>query len=91
MTYIAEDMEQLYLNYIEENKAFLKDFHRIYYNKYKEYLKGYNLSDYMITSYIKANKITDYNNYHEFIDKYLLQLSSDKNEPPFIPDTTISL
>ena len=80
MNNITEGMEQLYLNYIEENKAFLKEFHRIYYNKYKEYLKGYNLSDYMITSYIKANKITDYNNYHEFIDKYLLQLSSDKNE-----------
>jgi len=80
MNSITDGTEQLYLNYIEENKAFLKDFHRIYYNKYKEYLKGYNLSDYMITSYIKANKITDYNNYLEFIDKYLLQLSADKSE-----------
>mgnify|MGYP000143362804 FL=1 len=80
MTYIAEDTEQLYLKYIEDNKAFLKDFHRIYYTKYKEYLKGYNLSDYMITSYIKANKIAEYNNYDEFIDKYLLQLSESTEE-----------
>ena len=39
MNNITEGMEQLYLNYIEENKAFLKDFHRIYYNKYKELIK----------------------------------------------------
>lgn len=77
---VTEDAEQLYLDYIEENKAFLKDFHRVYYTKYKEYLEGYALSNYMITSYVKANKVAGYNDYDGFINGYLLQLSEDIEE-----------
>lgn len=80
MDSITEGTEQLYLEYIRENGSFLKAFHRVYYMKYKEYLKGYSLSDYMITSYIRANKIEEYNNYDEFIGEYLLQLSEDEEE-----------
>lgn len=80
MDNITEDTEQLYLEYIKENESFLKAFHRVYYTKYKECLKGYSLSDYMITSYIRANKIEEYNNYDEFIRGYLLQLSEDEEE-----------
>lgn len=72
--------EQIYIKYIENNKDFLKAFHKVYYNKYKEYLKGYRLSDYMITSYVKVNKVVGYENYKEFIEKYLLQIAEETEE-----------
>lgn len=80
MTDIIDIEEQIYIDYIENNKDFLKEFHRIYYNEYKENLKGYRLSDYMITSYVKVNKAVGYENYKEFIDKYLLQIAADPEE-----------
>lgn len=80
MTDIIDIEEQLYIDYIENNKDFLKEFHRIYYVKYKEYLKGYRLSDYMITAYVKVNKAVGYENYRGFINKYLLQMAADPEE-----------
>ena len=80
MNSITNDTELLYLKYIEVNKDFLKEFHRIYYTKYREYLKGYKLSDYMITACVKANDITNYSDYEEFSNKYLLELSEDMEE-----------
>lgn len=80
MNDIISSEEKVYLDYIKNNKDFLKEFHDIYYVGLKKRLEVYRLSDYMITSYVKANKITGYNNYNEFIDKYLLQLSADKSE-----------
>lgn len=72
--------EQIYMDYIENNKGFLKEFHKVYYNEYKEYLKGYRLSDYMITSYVKVNEVVGYENYKEFIEKYLLQIAEGTEE-----------
>ena len=80
MTDIIDIEEQIYIDYIENNKDFLKEFHRIYYNKYKDYLKGYKLSEYMITSYVKVNENIGYENYKEFIDKYLKQIAEDAEE-----------
>lgn len=68
------------MEYVERNKSFLKEFHRIYYTEYREKLKGCRLSEYMITSYVRVNKIEGYSNYDEFIDGYLLQVSTDKEE-----------
>lgn len=80
MNEIIDIEEQIYIDYIENNKEFLKEFHRVYYTKYKEYLKGYKLSDYMITSYVKVNKAVGYENYKEFIGEYLMQIAEDTEE-----------
>ena len=69
--------EKEVLQYIKHNKNFLKDFHNIYYNIQRNFLTGYSLKDYMITSYVSFNKIKDFNNYNSFKQQYLLQLNSD--------------
>lgn len=73
------DIEQQYIDYTEANKDFLNKLHYIYYNKYKKLLASYCLKDYMITQKIKANKLTNYNNYTDFYVKYLEQLSHTDN------------
>lgn len=69
--------EKEIINYISNNKDFLKEFHNIYYNIQRNFLTGYSLKDYMITSYVSFNKIKDFNNYNLFKHKYLLQINSD--------------
>lgn len=69
--------EKEVLHYIQNNKNFLKDFHNIYFNIQRNFLTGYALKDYMITSYVSFNKIKDFDNYHSFKHKYLLQINSD--------------
>lgn len=70
------------IQYIRNNKNFLKEFHNIYYNLQKEYLNGYNLKDYIIVNYVSFNKIKDFNDYNSFKYKYMLQIT------PNIPEAT---
>lgn len=74
------EVEQQIMEYIENNKDFLKSFNDIYYKKFKQKLNGYNLKDYMITAYIKMNDIKGYSNYTELCELYLNKLGNGSIE-----------
>ena len=74
------EVEEQIMEYIENNKYFLKSFNDIYYKKFKQKLNGYNLKDYMITAYIKMNDIKGYSNYTELCELYLNKLGNSSIE-----------
>ena len=74
------EVEEQIMEYIENNRDFLKSFNDIYYKKFKQKLNGYNLKDYMITAYIKMNDIKGYSNYTELCELYLNKLGNGSVE-----------
>lgn len=69
--------EKEIIQYIQNNKDFLKEFHHVYFNDQVDYLTRYTLKDYMITAYVRYNKIKDFNDYSSFKYKYMLQLNDN--------------
>ena len=74
------EVEDQMMKYIEDNEHFLRSFNDIYYKKFKQKLSGYNLKEYMITSYIKMNSIKCYSNYTELCELYLKELGNGSIE-----------
>ena len=72
--------EKEIIQYIHNNKDFLKEFHNIYFTIQSNYLTGYTVKDYIITAYVRYNKIKDFNNYSSFKHKYMLQLNPNISE-----------
>ena len=72
--------EENFINYMDNNKEFLKAIHYLYYIKFKKQLEGYTLKDYMVIAYINFNRINNFNNYISFKNKYLLQLDPNIKE-----------
>lgn len=72
--------EENFINYMDNNKEFLKAIHYLYYIKFKKQLEGYALKDYMVIAYINFNSINSFNNYISFKNKYLLQLDPNIKE-----------
>lgn len=74
------EIEEQIMQYIEDNEMFLRSFNNIYYVKFKDKLKGYNLKEYMITAYIKMNNLKGYSNYTELCELYLNKLGNGSTE-----------
>lgn len=74
---ILTEGEKQIVDYIRNNNEYLNEFHNVYYNNYKYYLDNYYTADYVITKKVAANEINGYDNYDEFMERYLLQLHED--------------
>lgn len=73
---MVTEIEQKIIDYKENNNRYINSFNSIYesYKEWIESIKECNVKDYIITSTIQLNKITNYSNYTEYCSQYLKAL-----------------